>query len=94
MWDPETHIEVRSPFPDRVYFVLNLGHFLKIFGSLDSMKERLVWLPTWHQARLLCSESGVAKEGVAAIWKGAAPLSPGDEVLALYELLLRHVKDR
>ncbi len=94
VWDPEGHIEVGSPFPGRVYFVLNLGHFLKIFGTLDGMIESLVWLPTWHQARLLCSESGVAEGDVAAIWKGVRPLSPGDEVLALYELLLGHLKDR
>jgi hypothetical protein len=31
--------------------------FLRIFGTQDSMTEKLVWLPTWHQACLLCSES-------------------------------------
>jgi hypothetical protein len=92
--DPNARIDVGSPFPGRVYFVLNLGHFLKIFGTLYSMKEGLVWLPTWHQARLLCSEAGLEEGDVAAIWKEAPPSSPGDEVLALYELLLRHLKDK
>ena len=94
VWDPEAHIEVSSPFPGRVYFILNLGHFLKIFGTPDRMVERLVWLLTWHQARLLCSESGLAEQDVSAIWTGATSLSPGDEILALYALLLRHLKDK
>jgi hypothetical protein len=31
-----------------------MPRFISIFGSTDAMSEKLVWLPTWHQARLLC----------------------------------------
>jgi hypothetical protein len=40
--DPEGRIKVESPFPSRVYFILNLGRFLQIFESIDSMKKELV----------------------------------------------------
>ena len=32
VWDPDAIMEVTSPFPNRIYFILNLGHFLRIFG--------------------------------------------------------------
>ena len=50
MWDPEGCIEVPSPFPERIYFILNLGHFIRLLGSLEEIARKLVWLPTWHQA--------------------------------------------
>jgi hypothetical protein len=56
VWNPEETIPVPSPFPHRIYFILNLNHFLKIFESIEKMKERLVWIPSWEQARHLCHE--------------------------------------
>jgi len=53
VWDPAGKVGVPSPFPGNVYFILNLNHFLRIFGSVDSMKEHLVWLPTHHQCILI-----------------------------------------
>lgn len=53
VWDPEETIPVDSPFPNRIYFILNLGHFLKFYASKAEMAQRLVWLPTWDQAKLL-----------------------------------------
>ena len=50
VWDPEGYIKVDSPFPERIYFILNLGHFLRLFEATKKMVEKLVWLPTWHQA--------------------------------------------
>ena len=54
VWDPDEHIKAESPFPYRVYFILSLPRFINIFGSFEAIAEKLVWLPTWHQARLLC----------------------------------------
>ena len=64
VWDPDEVIEVDSPFPGRIYFILNIGHFLKIFNSLEEISKRLVWLPTYHQARLLCDQLAVDEEDV------------------------------
>jgi hypothetical protein len=88
VWDHEAHIEVSSPFPSRVYFILNLGHFLKRFGTLEAIAERLVWLPTWHQARHLCDryDAGSVK---AVNVRGRRP---GNELLELYERLWRRLR--
>ena len=59
VWDPQKVIKVESSFPGRIYFILSLPRFLEIFGSTENMVEKLVWLPTWHQARILCKQLGV-----------------------------------
>jgi len=51
VWDREGIISHPSPFPQRVYFILSMKRFINIFGDVEEMKHRLVWLPTWFQAR-------------------------------------------
>jgi hypothetical protein len=92
VWDQQEHIEVSSPFPGRIYFTLNLGHFLKTFDTVEEIAENLVWLPTWHQARLLCEDYGVGSAFLRAILSGDNNLKPGDELLAAYALLLQVLK--
>jgi hypothetical protein len=53
VWDPEQTIPAPSPFGGRIYFILNLNRFLQFYSDLEELKRKLVWLPTWHQARLL-----------------------------------------
>lgn len=67
VWDPDEFIEVASPFPYRIYFILNLGHFLRLFGSREEITEKLVWLPTYHQARLLCDRLGLSRANFSSI---------------------------
>jgi hypothetical protein len=59
VWDDKGYIRAESPFPLRIYFVLSLPRFINVFGSLDAVAKKLVWLPTWHQARLLAVSLGV-----------------------------------
>jgi hypothetical protein len=44
----------------RIFFVLSLPRFVETFGSVEEMARHLVWLPTWHQACLLCRRMGIA----------------------------------
>ena len=88
VWDREGLIPADSPFPDRVYFILNLGHFLRLLGTAERVRERLVWLPTWHQARLSAERLGVDGKALRDIWEGGETLKPGEELLRLYEILL------
>jgi hypothetical protein len=85
VWDPEGRIPVDSPFPDRVYFILNLGHFVRLLGSAERVRDLLVWLPTWHQARLVAERIGVKGSTLREI--RADDMAPGDELLHLYELI-------
>jgi len=59
VWDPQAVIEAPSPFPNRVYFILSMRRFLDIFGTIEAMQDKLVWLPTWFQAAQLCRELNV-----------------------------------
>jgi hypothetical protein len=92
VWDPQKCIAADSPFPSRVYFILSLPRFLDIFGSKQSMIEKLVWLPTWHQSRLLGRTLGIGDDRMVALWHDNPPPSPGDELLQLYQLLLDALK--
>jgi hypothetical protein len=92
VWDREEAIPVPSPFPGRVYFILNLGHFLRLLGSEERMTEKLVWLPTWHQARLAAETIGVEKEAIRHLWQEKGALNPGEDLLGLYGLLLNALR--
>ncbi|MBW2434332.1 MAG: hypothetical protein JRF36_12060 [Deltaproteobacteria bacterium] len=88
VWDPDRTIAADSPFPHRIYFILSLPRFIDIFGSRQAIVERLVWLPTWHQARLLCRQLNVPDDAVANIWQSRASLSAGEELPKMYELII------
>lgn len=81
VWDPDRHIKPASPFPHDIYFILSLPRFIDIFGSIDAIQAKLIWLPTWHQARLLCQRYGIdpAPQLPAA--------SPTEELKTLYRLV-------
>ena len=92
VWDVERIVHPESPFPNRVYFILSLPRFLDIFGSLERMQEKLIWVPTWHQARLLCRGFGISDNAIAELWRGNTIKAPGDETCALYELVINAMK--
>ncbi len=90
VWDRDEHMDVPSPFPDRLYFILNLGRFLEIFGSLENIVKKLIWVPTWHQARLLCDRLGVDKVKISDLLFNEKHAGT-DDVLHLYNILLKHL---
>lgn len=94
VWDPDGLLPVDSPFPDRVHFILNLGHFVRLLGSVERVQERLVWLPTWHQARLVAEALGVGEEAIRTIWTGETLPGPGEDLLMLYERILAALERR
>lgn len=85
VWDRQGNISVPSPFPNNVYFILNLNRFLQIFGSLEKMSENLVWLPTTHQALELCRNHGVFGPEPTTWPSGRQMLSGKETLLRLYE---------
>ena len=88
VWDPENCIKQDSPFPNRIYFVLSIPRFIEIFGDIETMAAKLVWLPTWHQARLICSDMGVPGEAVSTLWRNHDILPAGEELLHLYGVIM------
>ncbi len=89
VWDRDEQINVPSPFPEHIYFILNLGRFLEIFESIEKIIEKLIWVPTWHQARILCDKLGINKNEIMDTLLHEKYTSADDEVLLLYKILLR-----
>ena len=85
VWDPDGIIKAASPFPGRIYFILSLPRFIDIFGSIDKMVEKLVWLPTWNQGRILCEKLKVASADPADERQTGRVCSPDDDLLRLYQ---------
>jgi hypothetical protein len=84
VWDPDGVIKTESPFPERIYFILSLPRFIEIFGSIENMVEKLVWLPTWHQARMLYQRLGVTDDGLANESRFWTAFSPGEDLRQIY----------
>ena len=93
VWDPDEFIKPTSPFPDRIYFILSLAIFIEIFDTIDQVAEKLVWLPTWHQARLVCRQLGLTDENLE-IWqqRDLTSPSPVEELLQIYRLIIETLK--
>ncbi|HBE71751.1 MAG TPA: hypothetical protein DDW52_26710 [Planctomycetaceae bacterium] len=89
--DQSELIEVPSPFQDRVYFILDLKHFLRRSGSLGELKERVCWLPTYEQARTFLFEAGVPHRAVAKRLSNAGAIDSGNERLELYRMIEDHL---
>lgn len=82
VWDPDEWIPAPSPFPERVYFILNLGHFLRFFHALDRLRDETVFLPTWRQTLAVLEELGA---DVPRILREAANgRDPDDMLVTLY----------
>ena len=92
VWDPNKNIKADSPFPLRIFFILNLQRFIDIFGSIQEIADKLVWLPTWHQARLICQQLKISDQAVAKIIQNNQPLSLDREIISIYELILDALK--
>jgi hypothetical protein len=94
VWDRDHHIPVVSPFPRNVYFILNLGHFQRLLGSKEDIRKKLIWLPTWHQARILCGKLGVSDHDLLQALGAGGPKPVGEDLIAVYSLILRALTER
>ena len=92
VWDPDESIKPASPFPGRIYFILSLARFLDIFGTIEQMAEKLVWTPTWHQARLVCRQLGIPDEVFEKRRQRDPGATPVEELLGIYGLIIETLK--
>ena len=93
MWDPDEFIKPASPFPGRTYFILSLARFIEIFDTIEQIAGKLVWLPTWHQARLVCRQLGIPDEVIEKRRQRGHALLPVEELLDIYGLIIDSLKD-
>ena len=92
VWDPDKFIKLTSPFPGRIYFILSLARFIDIFDTIDQIAQKLVWLPTWHQARFVCQQLGIADNIDKKNRGDDDVLSPSDELLHVYGKIVEAFK--
>ena len=92
VWDKEQHIPVSSPFPHRIYLILNMGHFLKIFQTQEKIVKKLVWLPTWHQARQICEQFHIPSEKISK--KLISEKSTNNELFYFYQIIIKEIKKK
>lgn len=90
VWDRQGIIASPSPFPKRIYFILSMKRFLSIFGDVDEMKRRLVWLPTWYQARQIIHRLQTRDMDRGLQRHANQSASPEAELIGLYQHILQH----
>lgn len=67
--------------------MLNVGHFERLLGSKEMIRRRLVWIPTWFQARQLLQKIGITSEEINACHSE----DPEQELLNLYTKILNEL---
>lgn len=92
VWDHHGHIPAPSPFPHRVYFILSMSRFMHIFGDVEQMQDKLVWLPTWYQAMHLCIQMGVPKTTITLADPIVSHLSPVHGLMRLYHAIEQELR--
>jgi len=94
VWDRDEIIKTASPFPGRIYFILNLARFIDIFDTIDQIAAKLVWLPTWHQAQLVYSQ--LAGTGAASDIRrsNGHTFSTVEELLHIYGLIIDALREK
>jgi len=85
--DQSELIECGSPFQGRVFFILDLRHFLRRCGTLAELKQRMCWLPDWDDARQILRELSVDARVISERLQMSRAIESGTERLELYRLI-------
>ncbi|MEM9586492.1 MAG: hypothetical protein AAGA03_04360 [Planctomycetota bacterium] len=88
VWDGESLIEHDSPFHDRVFFILDLKHFLRRSETIENLIKKCCWLPDWFHARQLLRDRGVTDQEIQHHLEKSRAIESGTELDELYKLLL------
>lgn len=93
VYDEHGLIEVPSPFQEKVYFILDLKHFLRRSETLENLTEKMIWLPAWEQAREILSELNVNTESINETLQMQNAFNTKTERLILYKLILAELHE-
>jgi len=85
--DQSELIECGSPFQGRVFFILDLKHFLRRCSTLTELKQRMCWLPDWDDARQILRDLSVDSRLVAERLQMSCAIESGSERLELYRMI-------
>lgn len=87
IWDQHNTIKRKSPFPNNIYYILDIEYFTGLFGSTEQLAEQVVWLPTYLEALYLCRKKGVSMQKLQKLGVNIVDGNPGKELLKLYQIL-------
>jgi hypothetical protein len=91
VYDPQHVLPHTSPFQDRVFFILDISHFLRYAGSYKSLVERMIWLPAWWDARDWLRNAGAEDAAVAETLHRRQSITRCEELVVLYEMILERL---
>lgn len=94
LWDPHRKIFKSSPYENRVYYILNLDHFIKIFATIENIKKMFIWIPTYYHARLVCEDLGIDRNYIFEKLMASNVKSTTDELSVLYNLIIARLNSR
>ncbi|QDV43121.1 hypothetical protein Enr13x_29750 [Stieleria neptunia] len=61
---------------------------MKLAGGIDAFVGKLVWLPTWEQARQILRDAGMTDQCLQSVLLEKNSIARGEELVTLYELIL------
>ncbi len=94
VFDEAGLIEIASPFQDRVYFILDIKHFLRRAETVEALKAGMFWLPQWHQARKTARELGIADAMLLQHLADSGALETNAELSTLYRLIIQALQEK
>jgi hypothetical protein len=94
VWDPDENIKPDSPFPGRIYFILSLQRFIDIFETIDQIADKLVWLPTWHQAQLIYQQLVGSETVINNGFSNGRSVSATEALLHIYGLIIDALREK
>jgi hypothetical protein len=92
VYDDESVLPHTSPFQDKVFFILDLKHFIRYAGSIEIMVQRMFWLPAWWDARVWLRGRGISDAKMTSAIEESRALKTGCELECLYELMLTNLR--
>lgn len=88
VYDESELIEAPSPFRSRIYFILDLKHFLRRSGDIETLRNRMFWLPQWYQAREILRSLEVSDQKVRDKLADADAIATQTELSCLYGMII------
>lgn len=93
VYDEAGLIEVPSPFQPKVYFILDLKHFLRRADTIETLKSKMYWLPQWHHARQIARDLGISEGTLTEKLLQQEVFSQEKELETLYRLITEKMAD-
>lgn len=94
VYDQTGFCQQRSPFQEKVYFILNYNYFMKAVGGVERFKQIMIWLPTWHDVREILRSLEISDQEIASYLESHGAIEAGNERLTLYEMIAEQLANR